>query len=171
MEAFAGALLLPLAADETKLQAIKHRSNAVTKTIAMVLCFISNTFYLEQLSGRGIFKGQVIRRVSCVAYHYGRAPWFDLLQEVKVCRPGEKISGVKRAGLAGISAVEFSNDPGWTPIRSKSNSIIQPRGCQRWGDEVSTESGSDRVSTQAAFEIARDITRSLPLSVLTSSFN
>jgi len=34
--------------------------------------------------------------------------------------------------------------------------------------EVSTESGSDRVSIDATVEISRTMTRSLPLSVLTS---
>jgi hypothetical protein len=36
-------------------------------------------------------------------------------------------------------------------------------------DEVSTESGSDRVSIDLKVEIARIVTRSLPLSVLTPS--
>jgi len=37
--------------------------------------------------------------------------------------------------------------------------------------EVSTGSGSDRVSIHATVEFARTITRSLPLPVLTSSLN
>src|ERR1700682_1194004 len=89
MESFAEGCLLPLAADEPKLHTIRNRSNPVTKSIVIVLCFISSALCSEAIwsqIGKGTWSPITISALACPGC---RATSFDLFHEV-LSSPGQK---------------------------------------------------------------------------------
>ena len=68
--------------------------------------------------------------ISCLSLAAG-LPGLIYFKRFRFAGQEKRYRALCVSGLAGISAVELSNDPGPSPIRSKNNFIIQPRGCQR----------------------------------------
>src|SRR5882724_166319 len=125
LELGGGALPALLAADETKLHAIKNRTRAVSKVIAVALYFISHSLYFRGIGGKNLQGIRRLKNFSVLPVVLAGLRGLIYFKRVRVRQPGEKKSDVT---LSTWQTIEFSDDSG---IRGHTNSIIGPVGCQR----------------------------------------